>query len=361
MKALARLAVLGFVAALAGAAAAAGQPVCNLTGEHLMSWPTQNPVWQFCWLRPMDSSGVSGSGLEVRNVYYNGHQVMKRGHVPILNVKYEMNCGGPSLCYRDWQDQQVQFIADNIITQHVYAEPDSPPLDVCDLHHGVDVCQPGDLNCFDGVAAEKLSDHLTLTTQFEAGWYRYEMKWTFWLDGRIQPEFGFSAVFDPCTNYNHRHHAYWRFDFDIDDAANDVVTEGPDPGAGDGGRPGPKPRIVVLPTETVRTNSYPGITWSVTDSVSKRGYRIVPGAETELPADMFSVGDFWCLNYHSNEIDDSGLTGPPCATHINGFLNRETMPDVVVWYRTGVFHAGGDLDDCHRVGPTLYPVGDWSP
>jgi hypothetical protein len=348
------------LAAWGVSAALAAQPTCSLTGEHLISWPDDNPVWQMCWLRPADSSGISGSGLEVRNVYYNGHLVMKRGHVPILNVKYETGCGGSDFCYRDWQDQQDNFIADNIVTPHVYAEPTLPPVDVCDQHQGHDVCQSGDTNCFDGVAAEKRSDHLTLTTQFEAGWYRYEMKWTFWEDGRIQPEFGFSAVTDPCTNFNHRHHAYWRFDFDIDDAANDVVTEGPNPGPG-GGRSGARQPIVVLSTEAMRLASYPGITWSVIDSVSRRGYRIVPGAEAELPADSFSVADFWCFNYHANQIDDSGQSGPACATHINGFLNGETMTDVVVWYRTGVFHAGGVLVDCPRVGPTLYPVGDWSP
>jgi hypothetical protein len=328
-----------------------------------MSWPDVNPVWQFCWMRPADSSATSGSGVEIRNVYFNGHLVMKRGHVPILNVKYETGgCGGPSLCYRDWQDEQSEFLADNIITQNSYAEPDAPPVTVCDQHQGHDVCQSGDPNCFNGVAAEKLADHLKLTTEMSAGWYRYEMSWTFWLDGRIEPGFGFSAVADPCTNFNHRHHAYWRFDFDIDGPGNDVVTEGPAPGAPPPGRGGPRPRIIRLPTEAMRVRNYPGISWSVIDSTTRRGYRIVPGAETGLAADSFSIGDVWFLAYHPNEIDDSGQSGPPCSAHINGFLNGEaTSSDVVVWYRTGVFHAGGDLDDCHRAGPTLYPIGDWSP
>jgi hypothetical protein len=324
-----------------------------------MSWPDVNPVWQMCWMRPADSSGVNGSGIEVRNVYYNGHLVLKRGHVPILNVKYEAGCGGASFCYRDWQDEQVNFLADNIITQGVYAEPSSPPTTVCDQHQGQDVCQSGDPNCFNGVAAEKLADHLTLTTQLSAGWYRYEMKWTFWLDGRIQPSFGYAAVTDPCVNFNHRHHAYWRLDFDIDGPGNDIVVEGPNPG---GGRGAPNFPIVSLPTEVLRTNNRPGMTWAVIDSVTRRGYRIVPGAEVGLPADAFSIGDFWALRYKANEIDDSGQSGPPCSIHINGFLNGETTSsDVVVWYRTGAFHAGGDLDDCHRVGPTIVPVGDWSP
>ena len=68
-----------------------------------MSWPARDPVWQFCWLRPADSSGVNGSGIEIRNVHYNGRLVLKRGHVPIVNVQYDTlgSCGGANHCYRD--------------------------------------------------------------------------------------------------------------------------------------------------------------------------------------------------------------------------------------------------------------------
>src|SRR5262245_63617108 len=92
--------VSAFATVFLGAAAAGAQPVCNSNiGEHLMSWPAEAPVWQFCWLRPAQSSGVNGSGVEIRNLYYNGHLVMKQGHVPILNVQYEAgNCGGASHC-----------------------------------------------------------------------------------------------------------------------------------------------------------------------------------------------------------------------------------------------------------------------
>jgi hypothetical protein len=118
----------------------------------------------------------------------------------------------------------------------------------------------------------------------------------------------------------------------------------------------------MLPTETQRFNNRPNLTWAVTDAVTGRGYRIVPGAETELPADAFSVADAWFLNYHPEELDDNGEPGPACAVKIGKFLNGESLAnDVVVWYRTGARHLGGDLDDCHVVGPMLVPIGDWSP
>ena len=78
---------------------------------------------------------------------------------------------------------------------------------------------------FSGVAVEKLPDRLVLTTQMQAGWYRYIQKWTFYLDGTIEPRFGFSAVTSPCTSKPHNHHAYWRFDFDINGFPSDLIQE----------------------------------------------------------------------------------------------------------------------------------------
>jgi len=47
---------------------------------------------------------------------------------------------------------------------------------------------------------------------------------------------------------------------------------------------------------------------------------------------------------------------------IGNFVNGQSLADdLVFWYRTGALHPGGDLDHCHVVGPTLVPIGDWSP
>ncbi len=351
MRAPVRLAIVLVAAWTLCARAAAAQASCS-GNEHLMSWPDTDPVWQFCWLRPAQSSGNSGSGIELRNVYYNGHLVLKRAHIPILNVEYlPGGCG----CFRDWMNGEVRFEADNVISPG-YAEPTVPPVTVCDAGGS-----GGDVGSFTGVAAEKLADELILTSQTSAGWYRYIMKWKFHLDGRIEPYIGFAAVADSCISFTHKHHAYWRFDFDIDGPGSDVVTEGPAP-VPPGGRPGPRYPTVNLPTEAMR-KMRPALTWSVADSVTHRGYRLVPGAETELPVDTFSVGDVWVLKYKSNELDDAGQSGPPCAIKFNNLLNppEGLSSDLVLWYRTGAYHQGGELDDCHEVGPVLVPFGDWSP
>ena len=179
---------------------------------HLINWPAANPVWSLCWVPPDQSSGISGSGLELRHVFYKAHRVFWQAHLPVLNVLYDGNACGP---YRDWQNSLMQFEADNVL-QPGYAEPTVPPRTVLD-HPG------SDAGTFEGVAVEKRVDRLILTTQMQAGWYRYIQKWTFFLNGTIEPRFGFSAVTNPCTPQPHNHHAYWRFDFDIDGFANDVI------------------------------------------------------------------------------------------------------------------------------------------
>ena len=342
---------------LAASSLGATSPTCTGSGEHLMSWPTGNPAWEFCWLQPTVSSGPNGSGLEIRDVYYHGHLVLKRAHIPILNVLYDpRGCG----CFRDWLFSEVRFDADNVISPG-YAEPDTPPLTVCDTGGS-----GGDVGSFTGVAAEKLPDRLILTTQLEAGWYRYTQKWRFYLDGRIEPVMGFAAVDSSCIAFTHRHHAYWRFDFDIDQAGNAVVWEMQRPSIQPNGGGGEQPTIIS--TEAVRLNTSGGASpvpdraWAIFDSATGRGYSIIPGSEVALPADSFSVADVWFLKYHDNEIDDSGNPGPSCAIKFDPYLNGEALvDDVVMWYRGGWLHLGDQLDDCDMVGPLLSPIGDWSP
>ena len=104
------LALLAFAAAGLASPLAAASPTCNLSGEHLMSWPTAQPgVADLLAAAARRAAGTNGSGLEIRNVYYNGHLVLKRGHVPMLNVEYDPGgCG----CYRDWLYQEVVFHAE---------------------------------------------------------------------------------------------------------------------------------------------------------------------------------------------------------------------------------------------------------
>lgn len=358
-----------FGATLLAAGAAQATPTCTAPAR-LIQFPTGSPVWEFCMLTPSQSSGNDGSGIEIRDAFYNGHKVFKRAHNPILNVKYVS--GASCNCYRDWIDEEMKF---SVVT----AASNPNPLNVAGTGNFAEAIQPVQTVCsnggshgdvpstsgFKGVAAQRLSDRLILITQLTAGWYRYYIEWTFYTDGRVEPRFGFGAVNATCVSNDHRHHAYWRFDFDIDDAANDairnVTTEG----------------MKNIGTDRAAT---------VYDTVSSRGYRVVPGVEsinspvgsapsaggpfwnaTQYP---FDVADQFFLNYKESggipaEINDNvGLSSCAITTTFLNFINSEALNDngdVVLWYRGGAFHSGGALDACTQVGPSLQPVGDWAP
>lgn len=341
MTRLSRLASLALKAAvfavLVLSARDASAQTCD--PDHTIRWPDAAPVWELCWTSPVDSTGIDGSGLEITNVRYNGRLVLARGHIPIVNVKYDPGgCGGLDLSYRDWNKELVRFEANNVIRPG-YAEPTVPPRTVCDT--------PGsDVGTFTGVAAEKLADRLVLTTQVQAGWYRYIYTWTFLPDGSIKPGVRFTAVDNICTPLAHYHNIYWRFDFDIGDAETDAVDE-----FNSGG-------WTPLRTEARRLHAPSADRrWRVRDKLSGHSYELVPSAEADI-ADAWSIGDFWAVAFRETELDDGGATGglDGDRAHIDPYVNGESIDgrDVVVWYRSGVRHAGPA--DCELAGPTLRPL-----
>lgn len=327
------------------------------TGHRQISWPAKNPVWTLCWIPPTASSGanVGRSGLELLNVRYKGKLVLWRAHTPILNVRYHEpyypSCGPH---YRDWQYELAPFDPRGEVKAPGYALVKTyPPITTLD-HPGKDA------GTFKGVAVFRGQNFLSLTTQTKAGWYRYVQEWRFHPNGVIEPRYGFSAVNNVCVGKAHDHHVYWRFDFDIEDAADDIVEEY---------RPKEK-RWVHLLVES-RCTVQPGERWRVRDKVTKRGYELIPGPNDQRVQDAFSVGDLWALRCHENspgqlkELTDGGIpynmpggtTGTANAkAQINRLLNKESIDgkDVVLWYRACTRHVGA----IHKVfvGPQLRPV-----
>ena len=320
---------------------------CAATPTGHVEWPADDPVWTFDFVRPGNSVGVDGSGLELRDVYYRGHLVLRQAHVPVINVEYDP--GGCS-CFRDWNDEETGFATDGIRPAPQSCFADATPGAVqttCDTNQQGG--QGGNPGSFEGVAAEDYGDELVLTTHMEAGWYRYRMKWHFYLDGRIWPEYSYSAASAICTQYGHRHHAYWRFDFDIEGSDGERVHEiNPADGT-----------TLTFTTEETRTWGDPedGVYWEVKDDATGRGYEIRPSsADLELPVDAFSKLDAMVLRYHEGEVDDGS---PDCAINPAALVNGEGVEgtDVVFWYRTGALHPAGNPWQCDIVGPMLVPLG----
>lgn len=356
---------------------------CPSQTPQTILWPAAPApaVWQMDVLTPCASSGARGSGIELRNVSYNGHLVFKRAHTPVLNVKYVQPCS--CNCYRDWIYEERKF--------QVYKAnptPGGPPVLATSTGPGnlvdavespLTVCENGGANGdvppttgFCGIAIERLGDRMILTTQLSAGWYRYLIEWTFHADGRIEPRFGYGAVNNTCVaNCTHRHHVYWRLDFDIDGAANDAMAQG-----------------AVVASETLKNVGSDKVVAVVSDTVTGRGYKLKAGPEaftSPVGAPPSSGGPFWngtqypfdvtdevFLQYKESatpgipaEInDDQGLSTCPLTTTFLNFMNGEALNDngdVVLWYRGGAEHLAGAINSCPIVGPTLVPVGDWAP
>jgi hypothetical protein len=338
--------------------AAAHNPICGLpnagqttaSGVAGRAWVTvkqgTTTLWKFMLVRPAGSSGTWGSGVELRGLDYRGKRVLYRAHVPILNVKYEGDACGP---YRDWQDQEGMFSATG-------SDP-VPGFRLCSAPATTVLETGSDIGNFLGVAIFVDGPEVVLVSELEAGWYRYISRWRLHADGTIKPRFGFSAVESSCVCSVHHHHVYWRLDFDIGTAGNNLVQEFNDPPLS-----GNTAKWHNLNYEIRRArNTGRNRRWRVKNKTTGDAYDIIPGAHDGIAASMpdwpFGRGDTWFLRYHAPEIDDGAIySGSEAA--LDSWANGESIngKDVVVWYG-GHFSHDVDHDEPgefgHIVGPEL--------
>ena len=307
-------------------------------------------LWDFILIRPRASSGTNGSGVELRFVDYKGQRVLYRAHVPILNVEYGA-AGAAAGCgptYRDWQNQEACFHANG-------SDPVGPGFRICSTPPQTILESGVDGGNFAGVALWYDGHELRLVSQLAAGWYRYISDWRLRNDGSIGPRFGFAGTLNPCTCDVHTHHAYWRLDFDIMTASNNVVEEYNKPPIVANSNWHTKKFEIRRPRDAGHQRY-----WRVRNKGTFRGYTLVPGGH-DGTADAYGVGDLWVLRYHGNETDDGqGFTTNPALSraNIDKFVNGESVEgqDVVLWYVGHFMHDETHPDPAgHVVGPDLRP------
>ena len=294
-------------------------------------------LWSFRVTRPRDSSGSSGSGLQLDNVRYRGKRVLGQAHVPVLNVLYKENGCGP---YRDWQYEENEFQAVGRDLAGGFRRCTSKPTTMVD--------SGSDEGNFQGVAIWDTGNEVMLVTELAAGWYRYAMKWSFRDDGVISPRFGFSAVENSCVCIAHDHHVYWRFDFDVvSPHHNSVCVKEP-------------ASATCTPVSKEAALASIGSHLEVRDVSGREAVRLAPGPNDRAP-DPYSKGTAWVLTERPNEIDDYGVECSPESPYsctdirIDEFVNGQSTADkdVVVWYRASFKHDDGD-----RAPPGLQSTGD---
>ena len=338
-----------------GVALDAGQATTSNAAGQVWITVTQGnkTLWKFLAVRPAASSGTRGSGVELRFVDYKGKRVLYRAHVPILNVRYDNDACGP---YRDWQNQEGMLQANGTDV--------APGFRLCNAPAKTILESGSDTGNYLGVAIYVQGLEVVLVSEMQAGWYRYVSEWRLHADGTIRPRFGFSAVKNSCVCNRHHHHAYWRFDFDIDTPGNNLVREFNDPPIFPGTNWHDKKFEIKRFRDPSRKRK-----WRVLNTVSGDAYDIIPGANDGVATQSadwpFPQGDFWVLKYHGNELDDGvNQTGGPATSleaHLDNFVNGESVQntDVVVWYAGHVLH---DVHDDppgvfgHTAGPDLKPV-----
>jgi hypothetical protein len=359
-----------FLLSLAFAQAARAEVVCSGT-ETKLSWPATNPVWEMCWLSPANSAGPRGSGMELRNVEYNGIRVLKRAHAPMLFAEYTT-----STCYRDWKDDNAQFLAEPAVRNQLGVSSVFPATTSCDRSQHPTQSY-GDCpfqlagrtaaDCFPaagGVAIEDRGTHVMLTTQYAAAWYQYTSRFVFYANGAFDAQFGFGNNNGTNNGTTHWHHNYWRLDFDIDSANNNQLSI----------------NDVAQGTEftsLINSTGGPGgsaRTYEVRNTQTGRGYRLTPGRNdyntpTNQSGRGFHLVDVIGTAYVANEYTDRGNSNNlgDCGMLSANLANGQDISgggagsDVVLYYRVGVRdQTGVDSMICKSAGPIFTPIGNWT-
>ncbi|MCA1690924.1 MAG: hypothetical protein LC733_01525 [Actinobacteria bacterium] len=351
-------------------------------------WRGEELLWDLLVVRPSASSGVNGSGVELRTVDYRRVRVLHRAHLPVLNVAYEgperpsergagperpsergagperpsergagperPSARGAGPTHRLWLNEEACFEAEGDEPVAGFRVCQQPPTTILERGEGG--------GAFRGVALFVDGDELLIVSQLQAGWHRYVNEWRLASDGTIRPRLGFSAVTNPCTGEPHIHHAYWRLDFDVVASDSNQVQEFNDPTLPGQLSPWHTIRYEVRrPRDPERQRR-----WRVRSIRMPHGYTLVPGAG-DGSADAYGVGDVWIVAYHGDEIDDDqGCTRDPADSraHLDRFVSGEMLErqDVVLWYSA---HVRQDADAAPegsggRVGPDLEPY-NWRP
>jgi Copper amine oxidase, enzyme domain len=300
-------------------------------------------LWTMVVVRPAASAGRMGSGVELRRVRYRGKSVLRRAHVPILNVRYRNDACGP---FRDWQWQEGMFKAPG-------SNNPAPGFRLCPSKAETVLESGQDQGNFRGVAIYVDGQEVVLVSELEAGWYRYISRWRLHADGTISPRFGFGAVEDSCVCNKHFHHAYWRFDFDVAGREHNEVREFNDPPLSGSNK------WHRLRNEIRRSrNRDRKRKWQVRNTQTGESYTLIPGGN-DGKADSWGVGDLWALRHRPNQIDDGVGSVGQARARLNQFINGESIrnTDVVLWYAAHFTHDVHEHGVGHIVGPTLVPDG----
>ncbi len=269
--------------------------------------------WQFSW------EVANGSGIGIRNVRFDGRQVLYKGSLPVIRVKYDRDGGnggcGPYADRINWES----LISDN------------------SCHNGQKICQ----RSFSMFGKEWLE----ISGRAKIGSYDIVQAWFLASDGEIQPRL-FSRGLQ--CQINHVHHPYWTLDFDIDGSPNDEMFVH-SPVIGNLGY-GPGWFRYTNEYDSRRNVSEPP-TYFVREFGSSHGVFVAPSS-TDGAADSFSSLTAGIRRYHAGENDEWQF-GASGELQYNNAESVDRQDDVL-WYIGHLSHRASEgPNQYHAVGPVL--------
>jgi hypothetical protein len=264
--------------------------------------------------------GVYGTqGLELRNVSRNGKSVIARAGLAAMRVDYE-----PGRCHDSPFADLIVW--DQLLPFEWWRQ--NWGRSVWSVDHnwcGEKVC--GRYYSIDGV------EWLEIGVLGTEGNYLIYQAWYLSSDGRIMARVFSKGV--QCNNATHRHHPYWRFDFDVGQSDHNAIYEYNNSYGDESLTPYLVERDAV---KDARSNRM----WFVQDNLTKDGVWVIPGhvnGRDDGDSDSFSTRDVSARLYHPDEVNG------PWANHHQGYLeleynNLEPIEDanVVLWYTAHFQH-----------------------
>jgi hypothetical protein len=284
--------------------------VCFLAAPALAQSGSVNwGPWKLGW--EVDDANTAGLGLV--NVRFNDRLILNRANMPVVRVRYNGDACGP--------------FADRITS--AYLRPINADDQECG-HCGCNqkVCQL--TFSFEG------RDWLEISVRALIGQYDMFQIWFLSSEGHFQARLFARGL--QCQ-IDHGHHAYWRFDFDLDGSEGDEAflhqAGFPDVGYGPGW-------FRYSNEFDSRWNPAEEPRWFARDAQTLLGAAVDPGSLDE-PRDAFSDKNAGIRRYHGAELGPWQF-GP--WGHL-GFNDGENVisQDNVLWYIGHFYHLAAEGEE----------------
>lgn len=290
-----------------GASSSQAQPLIPMPD----SGSTTFGDWSFSW----EIGNAQSEGLVLRNVRWKGTKVLHKASMPVIRVKYRGDAS----------------------SIHAGCGPYSDRINSGNLARF-----PGQVT--DVVARFFGNDLMEIAVFSEIGGYDLYQAFYFHRSGRFEPVLYSSgwSCYDNGQENTHKHHPYWRLDFDVESLTNRVRHAMTVAGGG--------MSFAAYSSEsgfTVPSNAT-GITWTVTNNASGKHVRVQSPSNERAdvggsPWFGFGQRDMHVRRYHSGE--DKGWEFSP-TDQLGYFTPAEATDDqdVVFWSIAHLSHFWSQAD-----------------